>query len=157
MLERLKKKLSMTALATRQIGRQDIATQMLPGLARPTLSVGQRKRSNSSIMTAFMRPEYLPSLPTLFSKSTTPSTAHVPIGYSPDPCVSCGEPLLFSESMRGPNDSIHHRQCLKACSKCEEDLEDKGARWYIYSKEGLMRCLCKECWMKGRRQDATDA
>ena len=150
MLNRLKRRLSMAATTTKQIGNQEIAPNMLPGLTRPSPAVVQRKRSSTSILTAIKRPEYLPRIPTLFSRNTGPSTAHVPIGYSPDPCISCGESLLFSESMQGPNGSIHHKTCLRACTMCQKDFEGNGTSWYVYAKDGLMRCICRDCWIEAR-------
>ena len=155
MLKRLKKRLNIAAIPTKQIGNQEIAPHMLPGLTRPSAAVVQRKRSSTSILTAIKRPEYLPRMPTLFSRNTGPSTAHVPIGYSPDPCISCGESLLFSESMQGPNGSIHHKRCLRACTKCRKDFEGNGTSWYVYSKDGLMRCICKDCWIEAGMDEPT--
>ena len=148
MLKRLKKRLSIAAITTKQIGNQEIAPHLLPGLTRPSPAVVQRKRSSTSIITAIKRPEYLPRMSSIFSRNTGPSTAHVPIGYSPDPCISCGESLLFSESMQGPNGSIHHKRCLRACAKCQKDFEGNGTNWYVYGKDGLMRCICKDCWVE---------
>lgn len=141
MLERLRKRLSMAALASRHQGRQEAATQMLPGLTRPSPDPLQQKRYTPDFMTGRRKPEYIKPLPSIFSTRT-----------GPEPCASCGHALLQAESMSGPVDTSHHVACLSACVECGEDFGGKGTKWYMYERRGLMRGLCQECWVGERRK-----
>lgn len=141
MLERLRKRLSMTALASRHQGRQEAATQMLPGLTRPSPDPLQQKRYTPDFMAGRRKPEYIKPLPSIFSTRT-----------GPEPCASCGHALLQAESVSGPVDTSHHVACLSACVGCGKDFGGKGTKWYMYERRGLMRGLCQECWVGERRK-----
>jgi len=141
MLERLRKRLSMTALASRHQGRQEAAIQMLPGLTRPSPDPVHLKRYTPDFMTGMKQPDYIKNLPSIFSTRT-----------GPEPCASCGHALLETESVPGPNYTNHHVACLSACVQCAKDFGGKGTQWYLYGRRGLMRGLCQECWVGEKRQ-----
>ena len=141
MLERLRRRLSMAGLTTGQSGKQDPNSQMLPGLSRPAPHVVQQTKPASDVVPTFKKPDYLRSLPSLFSARA-----------GPEPCASCGHALLVTESVTGPNTTKHHVACLSACIQCGVDFEGKGTKWYAYSRRGLIRALCHECWAAGRNK-----
>ena len=145
MLERLRKRLSMTALASRHPGRQDAAIQMLPGLTRPSPDPMQLKRITPEFMTGRKKPDYIKHLPSIFSTRT-----------GPEPCASCGHALLQTESVPGPNDTSHHVACLSACVQCGKDFGGKGTKLYIYGRRGQIRGICQECWVAERRKQVVE-
>ena len=139
MLERLRRRLSMAGLTAGQSSKQDPNSQMLPGLSRPAPHVVQLTKPASDVVPTFRKPDYLRSLPSLFSTRA-----------GPEPCASCGHALLVTESVPGPNRTKHHVACLSACIQCGIDFEGKGTKWYAYGRRGLIRALCHECWAAGR-------
>ncbi|MCJ1400985.1 hypothetical protein MMC11_004196 [Xylographa trunciseda] len=141
MLERLRRRLSMAGLTAGHPSKQDPNSQMLPGLSRPAPHVLQQTKPPSEVMPTFKKPEYLKSLPSLFSTRT-----------GPEPCASCGHALLATESVPGPNMTKHHVACLSACVQCGMDFGGKGTKWYAYGRRGLIRALCHDCWATGRNK-----
>ncbi|MCJ1248595.1 hypothetical protein MMC30_005813 [Trapelia coarctata] len=145
MLERLRNRLSMTALASRHQGRQEAAIQMLPGLTRPSPDPVQQRRYTPDFMTGVKKPDYIKNLPSIFSTRT-----------GPEPCASCGHALLQTESVPGSNDTIHHVACLSACAQCGKDFGGKGTKWYVYGRRGLMQGICQECWVGEKRKQVVE-
>ncbi|MCJ1387295.1 hypothetical protein MMC18_000136 [Xylographa bjoerkii] len=78
MLERLRRRLSMAGLTTGHPSKQDPNSQMLPGLSRPAPHVVQQIKPASDIMPTFKKPDYLRSLPSLFSTRAGPE----PVGWA---------------------------------------------------------------------------
>jgi hypothetical protein len=136
MLERLRKRLSMTGIASRHYARPESDAQMLPGLTRPTPDISiHKKHAHEMTAVPVKKPDYIRNLPTLFSPR-----------IGPEPCASCGHALLPDENMLGPNDTKHHVTCLSACTSCGKDFQGQGTAWYAYGRRGLMRGLCQTCW-----------
>ena len=146
MLERLRQRLSMAGLTTGHAARQDHGPQMLPGLLRPGPHVLQQTRPGNGIVPTSKKPDYLKSLPSLFS-----------IRAGPEPCASCGHALLATERVPGPNMTKHHVACLSACVQCGMDFEGKGTKWYAYGRRGFVRALCHECWVAGRDKNRIES
>ena len=140
MLERLRKRLSMSGMASKYHGRLDAEGQMLPGLTRPTVNLLQQKKTNHEIITQMKKAEYIRGLPSLFSAR-----------IGPEPCASCGHALLLTESVVGPANTKHHLVCLSSCVQCGRDFKGKGTKWYTYGRRGLMKGLCEECWIHKTR------
>ena len=141
MLERLRRRLSMAGLTAGQSSKQDPTSQMLPGLSRPAPHVVQLTKPAGDVVPTFKKPDYLRSLPSLFSTRA-----------GPEPCASCGHALLATESVPGPNRTKHHVACLSACVQCGVNFEGKGTKWYAYGRRGLIRALCHDCWAAGRNK-----
>ncbi|MCJ1284336.1 hypothetical protein MMC26_003667 [Xylographa opegraphella] len=139
MLERLRRRLSMAGLTPGPSSKPEPNAQMLPGLSRPAPHVMQLAKPASDVVPAFKKPDYLKSLPSLFSTRA-----------GPEPCASCGHALLSAESVPGPNVTKHHVACLSACVQCGVDFDGKGTKWYAYGRRGLIRALCHDCWAAGR-------
>ena len=136
MLERLRKRLSVSGMASKYHGRPDAGAQMLPGLTRSTADLLQQKKVNHDFPTTIKKAEYMRGLPSLFSTRV-----------GPEPCASCGHALSLTENVVGPANTKHHLVCLSGCVQCGRDFKGKGTKWYAYGRRGLMKGLCEECWI----------
>ncbi|MCJ1407747.1 hypothetical protein MMC19_001818 [Ptychographa xylographoides] len=138
MLERLKRRLSLAGLTVNHppLFKQEIRPSLLPGLSEPAQQLGP----SSETVAAVKKPEFLKSLPSLFSVRGTL-----------EPCASCGHALRSMESLLdGPNNTKHHASCLSRCAACGQDFKGRRTNWFAYSQRGLVRSLCRECWAEGR-------